>query len=316
MARILALLAFLILLNVQAFCCGDVYALQSSESETASEVPEGVVDDYYGAITENLVNWMEINGRKLNKQPGYAVPEPGPIAEAPPPPPEGLSNDMKDLFKDYYAYGNTLAEIDEIYNSNIPSDIKFMELQEKSNSLAERGYIEKKEQQGWASGAMGRLKGALEKAPSLPSMKDVKRKMGVGAEKGSQAEGEGAGVDVEKSRSSGLTVYRIYSKGAGPDGEKRWQTVTLRPGGEKLLSEEEVEKMIEMKLPGSREWVPLYEGEDIPEGAIIYTGHGPTVLQDENGNFYKIRPVTKVDVGRGQHQSYKISKEELESDLP
>lgn len=313
MAKILALLAFLILLNVQAFYCGDVYALQSSESETAGEVPEGLVDDYYGSITESLVNWMEINGRKLNKQPGCAVPEPGPIAEASPSPPEGLSNDMKDLFRDYYAYGNTLAEIDEIYNSDIPPDIKFMELQEKSNFLAEEGYIEEKEQQGWASGAMGRLKGALEKAPSL---KDIKRKVGVGAEKGSQAEGKGAGVDVEKPPSSGLTVYRIYSKGAGSDGEERWLTVTLRPGGEKVLSEEEVEKMIEMKLPGSREWVPLYEGEDIPEGAIIYTGHGPTVLQDEDGNFYKIRPVTKVDVGRGQHQGYEISKEELESDSP
>lgn len=292
-----AVFAFLILLIIQVLYCENTYAAsESSGPEAAGEVSQGVVDDYYGELTGGLLNWMKTNGAVLNKQPGCTVPEPGPIAEPPPSPPKGLSKDMESLFRDYYAGGNMLAEIDKIYGADLPTDIKFMELQEKGTLLIEKGYVGKKKE-GWLAGTMGRLKQVVEKASSLQS-----------------GEQEKSAVKREDLPSSGLTVYRIVDKDYDSEGQSGRLTVTLRLGGGKALSEEVPEKMIEMQLPGSGEWIPLVEGEDIPEGTRIYTGNGHTILQDRDGNFYKIPPMTKVDVGEDQHLRYKADEEEIESD--
>ena len=144
---------------------------------------------------------------------------------------------------------------------------------------------------------MDRLKQVVKKAPSLRS-----------------GEQEKSAIKRENLPSSGLTVYRIVDKDYDSEGRSGWRTVTFRLGGGKMLSEEVPEKMIKMQLPSSGELIPLMEGEDIPEGTLIYTGHGHTILQDRDGNFYKIPPMTKVDVGEDQHLRYKADKEEIKSD--
>lgn len=93
--------------------------------------------------------------------------------------------------------------------------------------------------------------------------------------------------------SSGLTVYRISDKNNNPE-----------------------DKVIEMQLPDSREWISLREGEAIPEDATVYTGQGDTILRDKSDNFYKVPSFTKVDVGKNQQLRYKIDKKELESSSP
>ncbi|MGR3295443.1 MAG: hypothetical protein ACUZ8A_04380, partial [Candidatus Bathyanammoxibius sp.] len=104
--------------------------------------------DYYRKLTGDLKSWMEVNGPTLNRRLGYALPEPGAITDPPPATPEGLPGGMERLFADYYVYGNMIAEIDKIYGSDAPPDIKFMELQEKRNFLVENGFIAGTERQG------------------------------------------------------------------------------------------------------------------------------------------------------------------------
>jgi hypothetical protein len=104
---------------------------------------------------------------------------------------------------------------------------------------------------------------------------------------------EGLQAGKQSLPSSGLTIYRIYDAESSPE-----------------------DKIIETQLPDSREWTPLKEGEDIPEGAVIYTGQGATALRDKKDNFYKIPSYTKIDVGKDQHLRYKVDKKELESDSP
>ncbi len=286
----------LLLLSVHAVGPESVCVSAPAESE-ATGVSEGAVDDYYRELTGGLKGWMEANGPALSRRLGHAVPEPGAIIVPPPATPEALPKDMVSLFRDYYVYGNMIAEIDKIYDSDLPADLKFMELQEKRNFLVENGFIAQTRQQGGVTGAIGQLKGAFKKAKSLAT-----------------GEGEGGeGGEVTKPAPSGLTVYRIYDVDYGPDERGRRTEVTLGwAGGGKLLSEKVQEKMIEMRLPGGKEWVPLKEEMSIPKGATIRTGSGDTILQDEDGNFYKIPRSSKLGVSAREYLRYRINKTELE----
>ncbi len=293
----------LLLLGVQAMRPENVCVSAPSEPET-KEVSEGTVVDYYRKLTGDLKSWMEVNGPTLNRRLGYALPEPGAITDPPPATPEGLPGGMERLFADYYVYGNMIAEIDKIYGSDAPPDIKFMELQEKRNFLVENGFIAGTERQGGVTGAIGQLKGAFKKAKSLAT--------GEGAEDEDKAR-EGAGGGGTGPAPSGLTVYRIYDIDYGPDERSRRIEVTLGLGeGGKLLSEKAREKMIEMRLPGGKGWVPLKEEMSIPGGATIRTGTGDTILKDEKGNFYRIPPAVSMEVSPREYLRYRIDKAELE----
>ncbi|MCP4365360.1 MAG: hypothetical protein GY800_08700 [Planctomycetes bacterium] len=293
----------LLLLSVQAMRSGNVCVSAPSEPE-AMGVSEGAVDAYYKELTGGLKSWMEANGPTLSRRLGYAVPEPGAIIDPPPATPAALPRNMENLFKDYYVYGNMIAEIDKIYDSDAPANLKFMELQEKRDFLVENGFIAGTERQGGVTGAIGQLKGALKKAKSLAT--------GEGAE-GEYKIHEGTEGGATEPVPSGLTVYRVYDIDYGPDERSRRTEVALGlEGGENLLSEKAQEKMIQMRLPGGEEWVPLKEDMSIPRGATIRTGMGDTILQDGNGNFYRIPPKVILDVSTREYLRYRIDKAELE----